>query len=335
MLDLRASSSRARFLFKYAQLFGNTVNTASRLEASSLPNSIHCSRETRDLIVAKGKSSWLIPRNEKVRLKGIGELETYWIKTTLNRRGGGSVSSETDYTGLDDVEDCESENENNVKSKRDLRLVDWNVEVLHSLLKKVAEHRVALGKPASKRATASVVRHEKSLVDETKTTTAIDEMTQILEMPAFDARVVTNADKARQVVMDAKVRKELEHFVLTICSMYRDVPFHNFEHASHVLMSISKLMSRIMNPEGIDYQMDSVTSAMEKKIAVARQIHKVTYGISSDPLMHFAVAFSALIHDVDHTGLTNAELISMGSHVARAYQNKTVAEQNSLDLAFA
>jgi hypothetical protein len=67
----------------------------------------------------------------------------------------------------------------------------------------------------------------------------------------------------------------------------------------------------------------------DKNIAVAEQIHRVTYGISSDPLMQFSVVFSALIHAVDNTGLT--ELIKMNTPAAVAYREESVAEQNSVD----
>ena len=41
-----------------------------------------------------------------------------------------------------------------------------------------------------------------------------------------------------------------------------------------------------------------------------------------------------LSYSVDHTGLTNAELIKMESRTATVYRNKSVAEQNSVDLAW-
>ena len=59
-----------------------------------------------------------------------------------------------------------------------------------------------------------------------------------------------------------------------------------------------------------------------------------TTNIVSDPLAQFAIVFSALIHDVDHTGVPNGQLIKEEAHVATVYNNKSVAEQNSLDLAF-
>lgn len=56
--------------------------------------------------------------------------------------------------------------------------------------------------------------------------------------------------------------------------------------------------------------------------------------IASDPVTQFAIVFCALIHDVDHTGVSNAQLIKEKAHIADEYKNKSVAEQNSLDLAW-
>jgi len=43
---------------------------------------------------------------------------------------------------------------------------------------------------------------------------------------------------------------------------------------------------------------------------------------------------AALIHDVDHTGVSNAQLVKEGTPIAILYKNKAVAEQNSLDVAW-
>ena len=63
-------------------------------------------------------------------------------------------------------------------------------------------------------------------------------------------------------------------------------------------------------------------------------LHDNTFGITSDPIIQFALAYSALIHDVDHTGVPNATLVAEGSRLAEYYNNKSVAEQNSVDLAW-
>ncbi len=66
---------------------------------------------------------------------------------------------------------------------------------------------------------------------------------------------------------------------------------------------------------------------------MAFQLHERTFGITSDPLAQFAVVFSALVHDVDHTGLTNMQIIQQNDPMAVQYNNKSVAEQNSITKA--
>jgi hypothetical protein len=67
---------------------------------------------------------------------------------------------------------------------------------------------------------------------------------------------------------------------------------------------------------------------------LASTLHDHTYGITSDPLTQFACVFAALIHDVDHTGLPNTQLVKEKTALASAYNDKSVAEQNSVDVAW-
>jgi hypothetical protein len=97
-------------------------------------------------------------------------------------------------------------------------------------------------------------------------------------------------------------------------------------------MLAGKLMKRIVNPDGVD--VDDIKDPKQKDVIMARQIHDMTYGISSDAMMHFAVVFSALIHDVDHTGFANKERTNMQAPVAAAYYDKCVAEQNAVDISW-
>jgi 3'5'-cyclic nucleotide phosphodiesterase len=85
-------------------------------------------------------------------------------------------------------------------------------------------------------------------------------------------------------------------------------------------MSVNKLLSRINAPD-----LDQAT---------ARSLHDHTYGITSDPLTSFAVVFAALIHDVDHSGVPNAQLVKEEVPAAVMYNGKSVAEQNSFDIAW-
>ena len=108
--------------------------------------------------------------------------------------------------------------------------------------------------------------------------------------------------------------------------MYQENPFHNFEHASHVITSTAKLLSRITAPDFVPT--DDENDDAEK------QLHDHAYGITSDPLTQFTCIFAALIHDVDHSGVPNSQLIKEKASIAIVYKDKCVAEQNSVDLAW-
>ena len=70
---------RARF-----QLFGDTINTAARMESTSKPNRIQLSQETADLLIQANKCHWIIARQQRVDAKGKGELQTYWLARSLD-----------------------------------------------------------------------------------------------------------------------------------------------------------------------------------------------------------------------------------------------------------
>ena len=53
-----------------------------------------------------------------------------------------------------------------------------------------------------------------------------------------------------------------------------------------------------------------------------------------DPLTVFASLFAALVHDLDHSGLTNSILVDRKAHLAEIYNFKSPLEQNSIDLAW-
>eukprot|EP00934_Nitzschia_sp_Nitz4_P003097 Nitzschia sp. Nitz4//scaffold84_size84139//61623//64081//NITZ4_005208-RA/size84139-augustus-gene-0.42-mRNA-1//1//CDS//3329559063//3087//frame0 len=61
------------------QLFGDTVNTASRMESTGIPRKIQVSQTTADALIVAGKESWLTPREEHVFAKGKGEMQTYFL----------------------------------------------------------------------------------------------------------------------------------------------------------------------------------------------------------------------------------------------------------------
>jgi hypothetical protein len=102
-------------------------------------------------------------------------------------------------------------------------------------------------------------------------------------------------------------------------------------------MSVNKLWSRINGPNVDDNMMSyhhDTTTSYENKSSLHSIKEYETYGIDGDPLTWFACIFSALIHDVDHTGVPNAQLVKEDHPLAAYYDGKSIAEQNSFDIAW-
>lgn len=103
--------------------------------------------------------------------------------------------------------------------------------------------------------------------------------------------------------------------------MYQDNPFHNFQHASHVAMSMMKLLNRIVSAPHAALPKD-----VEKQECAASNadalLHDNTYGITSDAICQFAVILAALIHDVDHRGVANNVLAKEQPELGAMYKHK-------------
>jgi class 3 adenylate cyclase len=301
---------RSRF-----QLFGDTMNTASRMESTGLRDKIQVSQDTADLLIAGGKSKWLVIRDEKVVAKGKGEMQTYWVLvgTSKNKSSADSTSG-----GDDTVGETGQQGEQNyypAVCAKTARLTMWNVDVLATLLKQVHAGR------GGKNVSPLEVDSESDTYSGQQT--VLEEVKEIIHLPTFSGQTHT-ANDANNIELDSMVLDQLEDYVSAVASMYRDNPFHNFEHASHVVMSVVKLLSRIVVPD----------IGEEKGKDMASTLHDHTYGITSDPLTQFACVFSALIHDADHTGVPNSQLSKEDSTLSKLYKDKSVAEQNSVDLCW-
>jgi hypothetical protein len=329
---------RARF-----QLFGDTMNTAARIETSGMRDKIHISGETADLLIEADKANWFHPREDVIVAKGKGALQTYWLTTKDETRSKNQSSNPEggEATTASDENMVETEAEainasRTVASMKLQRLIDWNCELLLQLLKKiVARRNVTKRKSTSPLLSDRLKKKSQSLTSSSRMetlemelglgATALDEVCEIITLPNFDAKAASEELDPKTIDLGDKLAEQLRDFVSVIASMYRDNPFHCFEHASHVTMSVSKLLSRIAAP-------DSVESEGEMDMASA--LHDHTYGITSDPLTQFSVVMAALIHDVDHRGVPNFVLCKEEPNLAATYKEKSVAEQNSVDLAW-
>jgi hypothetical protein len=83
--------------------------------------------------------------------------------------------------------------------------------------------------------------------------TVIDEVKEIISLPRYRARTDVMGEE-ESVLLPEIVVQELHDYVTTTAAMYNPNDFHNFEHASHVTMSATKLVSRIVAPSGIQLE---------------------------------------------------------------------------------
>jgi class 3 adenylate cyclase len=60
-------------------LFGDTINTASRMESSSLPCRAQCTARTAALIRAAADPALRVELRGRIDVKGKGPMETYWV----------------------------------------------------------------------------------------------------------------------------------------------------------------------------------------------------------------------------------------------------------------
>jgi hypothetical protein len=81
--------------------------------------------------------------------------------------------------------------------------------------------------------------------------TVLDELQEILSLANTSSKLKRDPTA---ISLGPAVESELRDFVKTISCMYKNNPFHSFEHASHVTQFITKLISRVVVADEIDYE---------------------------------------------------------------------------------
>lgn len=222
------------------------------MESTGEKDRIQCSQATADLLRMQGKSRWLCPRENKVNAKGKGQLQTYWIEMTprANSRRHSNSSEDSGSAHPDcsmlwgEQEDMKKDDpldSGTFERSRHQRLVDYNVDLLSQHLKHIVARRQML--QASGRRCSMGGRppelHKFSTDTVLDDKMVLDEVTEVIRLPCFNASAFKGTVDPESIQLPPNVVGQLKRFVSIIAAMYRPNPFHNFEHASHVTMSVS------------------------------------------------------------------------------------------------
>jgi 3'5'-cyclic nucleotide phosphodiesterase len=248
-----------------------------------------------------------------------GGVQTYWLEITPARTS--ETSSQRDSIDTDELRDSAGPvSASFASSKCDsktIRLIQWNEDVLLRLLKQIVARRTAYPLSASE----AIKPNEGRFMGVRDSLNANDDVKEIISLPRFKASKVKVADPDT-VELDQEVVNQLRQYLTAVAEMYRNHEFHNFEHASHVAMSVVKLLSRIVDP----CEASSGTTEASAQ-------HDRTFGISSDPLTQFSCVLAALVHDVDHPGVPNEQLVREQNELATTFHSSQ-AERHSLSTAW-
>ena len=118
-------------------------------------------------------------------------------------------------------------------------------------------------------------------------------------------------------VLNETVQQQLQEFVKRMLSGYKDVPYHNREHAFHVVLSMNKLLDLIL--QGPNNSKKPLPHS---------------FGLRHDPTALLALVFACLIHDTEHQGIPNRQLAMEDDRLAILYNDQSIAENWSIYIAF-
>lgn len=269
---------KARF-----QLFGDTINTTSRIESTGKRDRIHISQETAEYLITAGKQHWLKLREDRVTAKGKqpkalsvsissityccstfldvlssgkGELTTYWLAINKLRTAGKALSTSSHSSGWsisDSNLDINNTSQSNFRSSLTEepaeRLTEKHRRLVNWITNELADilrqlEVSRIGRPESK----SLVSLEQLSISKTAGQNPLDEVEEIITLPKYSAasREFSDELERENFMLPKFVIDELRAYVSTLAGMYLENPFHNFEHARsvhHFHVSVFALVS--------------------------------------------------------------------------------------------
>jgi len=334
-------------------IFGDTVNSASRMESTGQKMRIQISDLTHQLLQFAPRYKFKCEARESVEgwrgvgLKNKGWKETYWIKDAFKREKKESFHNlenevpffldasnipNSDETAMDDLETASNilkiEERSNISENESILTISDTTSGIHlssSVEANANASQSCLATALTEQDWAMLGLGENPLVVATDNSNIM-----IRRITALLAQRLSNLVTSRQCSPDTGEKKtddlltrtgvlspavlvQLRLFVMEIESLYNDVPFHSFAHASHVTISANKLVDVILKKEFF----------IENEAI-----------LSSNHLACFSIVFAALCHDAGHLGVTNSMLIKRKDPLSIQYSSDdTIAERHSIKIS--
>ena len=134
--------------------------------------------------------------------------------------------------------------------------------------------------------------------------TCWDSVKHLLKAPTGDDVIDVVIDIFQSAeILDSRVAGKLRRLIAEMQARYHPTPYHNFVHATHVLVGTYILL--------------------ENSLIKWTRVEKA------------ALLYTALAHDVQHQGVPNIQLVKENSPLAQKFNNISVAENNSFEIAMA
>lgn len=107
------------------------------------------------------------------------------------------------------------------------RLIDWQVDQLHQLLLLIIARREQLRKAGIKPKNTGVIPQATVAQSEVP---VFEEVQEVIKMPSDHPQGPPQIDS---IQIDKEVLRQLNDYVTVVSTLYKDNPFHCFEHARH------------------------------------------------------------------------------------------------------